>query len=113
MNNNLKSIAIWLAIGVFMMTIFNQFSGSTRFENKLVYSQFMDQVKSGSIAKVEIDGETSFLQKNESVYIPLGSKHRLSNPFTVPLVLIEVQSGSYLGEDDIIRFEDIYGRSSK
>jgi len=55
-NNNLKSIAIWLAIGVFMMTIFNQFSGSTRFENKLVYSQFMDQVKSGSIAKVEIDG---------------------------------------------------------
>ena len=56
MNNNLKSIAIWLAIGVFMMTIFNQFSGSTRFENKLVYSQFMDQVKSGSIAKVEIDG---------------------------------------------------------
>ena len=56
MNNNLKSIAIWLAIGLFMMTIFNQFSGSTRFENKLVYSQFMDQVKSGSIAKVEIDG---------------------------------------------------------
>ncbi len=56
MNNNFKSIAIWLAIGLFMMTIFNQFSGSTRFENKLVYSQFMDQVKSGSIAKVEIDG---------------------------------------------------------
>ena len=56
MNNNLKSIAIWLVIGLFMMTIFNQFSGSTRFENKLVYSQFMDQVKSGSIAKVEIDG---------------------------------------------------------
>jgi cell division protease FtsH len=55
-NNNLKSILIWLAIGVFMMSIFNQFSGSTRFENKLVYSQFMDQVKSGSISKVEIDG---------------------------------------------------------
>jgi cell division protease FtsH len=55
-NNNLKSIMIWLAIGLFMMTIFNQFSGSTRFENKLVYSQFMDQVKLGSIAKVEIDG---------------------------------------------------------
>ena len=56
MNNNLKSIAIWLAIGLFMMTIFNQFSGTTRFENKLVYSQFMDQVKSGDISKVEIDG---------------------------------------------------------
>ena len=56
MNNNLKSIAIWLAIGLFMMTIFNQFSGTTRFENKLVYSQFMDQVKSGNISKVEIDG---------------------------------------------------------
>ena len=56
MNNNLKSVLIWIAIGLFMMTIFNQFSGSTRFENKLVYSQFMDQVKLGSIAKVEIDG---------------------------------------------------------
>ena len=56
MNNNLRSILIWLAIGVFMMTIFNQFSGSPRFENKLVYSQFMNQVKSGNISKVEIDG---------------------------------------------------------
>ena len=43
----------------------------------------------------------------------LGSKHRLSNPGKTPLILIEVQSGSYLGEDDIIRFEDIYGRSQK
>jgi|TARA_B110000008_G_scaffold22550_1_gene20542 cell division protease FtsH len=56
LNNNLRSILIWLAIGVFMMTIFNQFSGSPRFENKLVYSQFMNQVKSGNISKVEIDG---------------------------------------------------------
>ena len=63
-------------------------------------------------AKVEIDGKTSILRKNESTYIPLGTKHRLSNPFETPLILIEVQSGSYLGEDDIIRFEDIYGRSS-
>jgi len=55
-NNNFKSIAIWLVIGLFMMTIFNQFSGSPRFENKLVYSEFIDQVKSGSISKVEIDG---------------------------------------------------------
>ena len=56
MNNNLKSIAIWLAVGLFMMTIFNQFSGSTRFENKLVYSEFMAQVKTGSISRVDIDG---------------------------------------------------------
>ncbi len=63
-------------------------------------------------AKVEIDDEVKILNKNESTFIPLGSKHRLSNPEDIPLVLIEVQSGDYLGEDDIIRFEDIYGRSS-
>lgn len=63
------------------------------------------------IAKVEIDDKVSFLRKNESTFIPLGAKHRLSNPEEIPLVLIEVQSGSYLGEDDIIRFEDIYGRN--
>ena len=62
-------------------------------------------------AKIEIDDKVSLLKKNESTYIPLGSKHRLSNPDTIPLILIEVQSGSYLGEDDIVRFEDIYGRS--
>ena len=61
-------------------------------------------------AKVEIDDNEFFLKKNESTYIPLGAKHRLSNPEETPLVIIEVQSGSYLGEDDIIRFEDIYGR---
>lgn len=54
-NNTIRSIALWIAIGLIMMTIFNQFSGSTRFENKLVYSQFMAEVKSGNIAKVEID----------------------------------------------------------
>ena len=61
-------------------------------------------------AKIEIDDKVSFLKKNESAYIPLGSKHRLSNPGLTPLILIEVQSGNYLGEDDIIRFEDNYGR---
>lgn len=62
-------------------------------------------------AKVEIDNKTTTLKKNESIYIPLGSKHRLSNPGAIPLILIEVQSGSYLGEDDIVRFEDSYGRT--
>nr|WP_305799125.1 mannose-1-phosphate guanylyltransferase/mannose-6-phosphate isomerase [Methylococcus sp. EFPC2] len=56
-------------------------------------------------------GEESFLiTENESTYIPLGVKHRLENPGTIPLEIIEVQSGSYLGEDDIVRFEDNYNR---
>lgn len=54
--------------------------------------------------------ETIILSENQSTYIPLGVKHRLENPGVVPLELIEVQSGSYLGEDDIVRFEDVYGR---
>ncbi len=61
-------------------------------------------------AKVEINGEVNILTENESTYIPLGSKHRLTNPGKIPLSLIEVQSGSYVGEDDIVRFEDKYGR---
>ncbi len=59
------------------------------------------------------NGERSFLlAENESTYIPLGHTHRLSNPGKVPLEIIEVQSGSYLGEDDIVRFEDTYGRGT-
>lgn len=57
-------------------------------------------------------GDESFLvTENQSTYIPLGVKHRLENPGIVPLEMIEVQSGSYLGEDDIVRFEDTYGRT--
>ena len=61
-------------------------------------------------AKVEIDDIEKIIGPNESVYIPLGAKHRLSNPTKLPLTLIEIQSGSYLGEDDIKRFEDKYKR---
>ena len=61
-------------------------------------------------AKVELDDKTSVLAENQSIYIPLGSKHRLTNPGKIPLTLIEVQSGSYVGEDDIVRFDDKYGR---
>ena len=64
-------------------------------------------------AKVELDNKTTMMSENQSIYIPLGSKHRLSNPGKIPLTLIEVQSGSYVGEDDIVRFEDKYGRSNK
>ena len=61
-------------------------------------------------ALVEIGEEKKILYKNQSTYIPQGIKHRLSNPSDKELVLIEVQSGNYLGEDDIIRFNDKYGR---
>jgi mannose-1-phosphate guanylyltransferase/mannose-1-phosphate guanylyltransferase/mannose-6-phosphate isomerase len=54
--------------------------------------------------------EEILLKEDESIYIPLGEKHRLENPGKIPLDIIEVQSGSYLGEDDIVRFEDVYGR---
>ena len=56
-------------------------------------------------------GEKEFVvHENESTYIPIGSKHRLANPGKIPLHLMEVQVGSYLGEDDIVRFQDAYGR---
>lgn len=62
------------------------------------------------MAKV-INGEQElFIQTNESTYIPAGHKHRLENPGMLPLVMIEVQSGEYVGEDDIVRFDDMYGR---
>ena len=61
-------------------------------------------------AQVQRGDEQVFLQENESIYIPLGQKHRLTNPDATPLELIEVQSGVYLGEDDIVRFDDHYGR---
>ena len=64
------------------------------------------------IAKVEIDSKELILKDNQSSYIPLGAKHRLSNPGKNNLILIEVQCGSYLGEDDIQRFEDNYGRTN-
>src|SRR5512134_2754395 len=62
-------------------------------------------------AKVTRDDEVTLVAENESTYIPIGTKHRLENPGKVPLFLIEVQSGGYLGEDDIVRFEDVYRRS--
>ncbi|MBM5810342.1 MAG: mannose-1-phosphate guanylyltransferase/mannose-6-phosphate isomerase, partial [Cyanobacteria bacterium M_surface_9_m1_291] len=62
-------------------------------------------------AVVEKDGSQELVGENQSTYIPLGCKHRLSNPGQIPVELIEVQSGPYLGEDDIVRFEDVYGRS--
>ena len=61
-------------------------------------------------ARVTRDDETFLVSENQSTYIPIGATHRLENNGAIPLEMIEVQSGSYLGEDDIVRFEDIYGR---
>lgn len=61
-------------------------------------------------AKVTIDDEVKLVTENQSVYIPLGAVHRMENPGKVPMVLIEVQTGAYVGEDDIIRYEDVYAR---
>lgn len=62
-------------------------------------------------AQVTVDKDVKLLTENQSAYIPLGAVHRMENPGRVPMVLIEVQTGSYLGEDDIVRYEDIYARS--
>ncbi|PVA10568.1 mannose-1-phosphate guanylyltransferase/mannose-6-phosphate isomerase [Pelagivirga sediminicola] len=61
-------------------------------------------------ARVTVGDEVKLLTENQSVYIPLGAVHRMENPGKLPMVLIEVQTGSYLGEDDIIRYEDVYAR---
>ena len=61
-------------------------------------------------AVVERDNESQMVGENQSTYIPMGCKHRLINPGRIPVELIEVQSGAYLGEDDIVRFDDVYGR---
>jgi mannose-6-phosphate isomerase-like protein (cupin superfamily) len=64
-------------------------------------------------AEVTIGDTVTILQENQSTYIAAGTKHRLANPGKVPLELVEVQCGPYLGEDDIQRFEDQYGRAQK
>ncbi len=64
-------------------------------------------------AKVTCGDKEFIMSENESTYIPLGEKHRLENTGKIPLELIEVQTGSYLGEDDIVRFDDVYGRENK
>jgi mannose-6-phosphate isomerase-like protein (cupin superfamily) len=62
-------------------------------------------------ATVTVEDSITLLTEGQSIYIPLGAIHRMENPGKVPMVLIEVQTGVYLGEDDIIRYEDIYARN--
>lgn len=61
-------------------------------------------------ARVTLEGRETLVTENQSIYVPLGAQHRLENPGTLPMVLIEIQTGSYLGEDDITRYEDLYNR---
>jgi mannose-1-phosphate guanylyltransferase/mannose-6-phosphate isomerase len=63
-------------------------------------------------AEVDVDGKTKLLIRGESTYVQNGAKHRLKNPGMIPLEVIEIQIGEYLKEDDIIRFEDDYGRET-
>jgi len=58
-----------------------------------------------------VDDQISLISEGQSIYVPLGAKHRLENPGKVPVILIEVQTGRYLEEDDIIRYDDVYARA--
>ena len=62
-------------------------------------------------AEVTVNGTITLVHENESIYLPIGCTHRMANPGKIDLELIEVQTGSYLGEDDIVRIEDVYNRS--
>ena len=64
-------------------------------------------------AEITNGDDVRLYTENQSTYIPLGTVHRLKNPGSIPLVIIEIQSGAYLGEDDIVRFEDAYGRNTE
>lgn len=61
-------------------------------------------------ARVTVEGEIRLVSGNQSIYVPLGAMHRMENPGKLPMVLIEVQTGAYVGEDDIVRYEDVYAR---
>ena len=68
-------------------------------------------VVAAGTALVWLEGEERVLRETDSVFIPLGAVHRISNPGKLPLMMVEVQSGAYLGEDDIVRLEDDYARA--
>lgn len=82
-----------------------------RLSLQLHYHRSEHWIVIGGTARVNIDGTEKMVHENESVFVPSSTKHRLENPGLIPLEIIEVQNGKYLEEDDIVRFEDIYGRS--
>ena len=78
-------------------------------QEKQYYSNLYDPVDFSGV----IGDEVKLVSENESVYVPLGAVHRMENPGKLDMVLIEVQTGAYLGEDDIIRYEDVYARRAR
>ena len=82
--------------------------GRLLYDSKQIFEDTLDALEHTSRLRGE---EEMMLTEDQSTYIPLGTAHRLENPGKIPLHLIEVQSGSYLGEDDIVRLEDSYGRN--
>ena len=82
------------------------------YDNLLLRSRAEHWIVVQGTAEVTCGERKMILTENQSTYIPLGETHRLANPGKLPLEIIEVQSGSYLGEDDIVRFEDTYGRTT-
>ncbi len=94
--------------------VFHRLLGAAEVMTNTLHGQGIDRpgpriVVEGT-ARITIDGDTRLVSENQSVYIPLGAVHRMENPGKLPMVLIEVQTGAYLGEDDIIRYEDVYAR---
>ena len=77
---------------------------------QLFYIQINQYIYYEGIANIQIEEQELIINENQSTFIPMGAKHRLSNYENYPLTIIEVQTGKYLGEDDIVRFEDKYGR---
>ncbi|WP_312420647.1 mannose-1-phosphate guanylyltransferase/mannose-6-phosphate isomerase [Anaerospora hongkongensis] len=82
-----------------------------RLSLQMHYHRSEHWIVTGGSAKVTIGEEIKMVHENESVFIPMSTKHRLENPGRIPLEIIEVQNGKYLEEDDIVRFDDIYGRA--
>jgi mannose-1-phosphate guanylyltransferase/mannose-6-phosphate isomerase len=82
-----------------------------RLSLQMHYHRSEHWIVTGGTAKVTLGSEEKLVHENESVFIPMSTKHSLENPGRIPLEIIEVQNGKYLGEDDIVRFEDVYGRA--
>ena len=89
----------------------NALSGGDVFELIVFHHRSEHWIVVSGTASVLNGDKTILVTENESTYIPLGTIHALENPGKIPLEMIEVQTGSYLGEDDIVRFEDRYGRA--
>jgi mannose-1-phosphate guanylyltransferase/mannose-6-phosphate isomerase len=81
-----------------------------RLSLQMHYHRSEHWIVTGGTAQVTLGDEVKLVHENESIFIPLSTKHRLENPGRIPLEIIEVQNGKYLEEDDIVRFDDVYGR---